>query len=75
MTRPALRITDLQTRRLVLRRLDPVAHADDLFVMDRVLDAPRDQPWGRRAFTLALAEGHRLTVSGATTPDSLSQLV
>jgi RimJ/RimL family protein N-acetyltransferase len=35
-----------------------------------VIEAPGDRPWGRRDFTFALAEGHRISVSGATTPAS-----
>jgi RimJ/RimL family protein N-acetyltransferase len=33
-----------------------------------VLEPPGDRPWGRRDFTFALPEGHRVGVSGATTP-------
>jgi RimJ/RimL family protein N-acetyltransferase/catechol 2,3-dioxygenase-like lactoylglutathione lyase family enzyme len=33
-----------------------------------VVEAPGDRPWGRRDFTFALPEGHRIGVSGATTP-------
>ena len=33
-----------------------------------VIEAPGDRPWGRRDFTFALPEGHRISVSGATTP-------
>jgi RimJ/RimL family protein N-acetyltransferase/catechol 2,3-dioxygenase-like lactoylglutathione lyase family enzyme len=33
-----------------------------------VIDAPGDRPWGRRDFAFALPEGHRISVSGATTP-------
>jgi RimJ/RimL family protein N-acetyltransferase len=34
----------------------------------RVVEAPGDRPWGRRDFTFVLPEGHRISVSGATTP-------
>jgi RimJ/RimL family protein N-acetyltransferase len=33
-----------------------------------VVEPPGDRPWGRRDFTFALPEGHRIGVSGATTP-------
>ena len=33
-----------------------------------VIEPPGDRPWGRRDFTFALPEGHRIGVSGATTP-------
>jgi RimJ/RimL family protein N-acetyltransferase/predicted enzyme related to lactoylglutathione lyase len=33
-----------------------------------VIEPPADRPWGRRDFTFALPEGHRIGVSGATTP-------
>lgn len=33
-----------------------------------VVEPPTDRPWGRRDFTFALPEGHRIGVSGATTP-------
>ena len=33
-----------------------------------VVEPPGDRPWGRRDFTFALEEGHRIGVSGATTP-------
>jgi catechol 2,3-dioxygenase-like lactoylglutathione lyase family enzyme len=33
-----------------------------------VLEAPHDQPWGRREMTFALVDGHRITVSGPTAP-------
>ena len=33
-----------------------------------VIEPPEDRPWGRRDFTFALPEGHRIGVSGATTP-------
>lgn len=33
-----------------------------------VIEPLGDRPWGRRDFTFALPEGHRLGVSGATTP-------
>lgn len=33
-----------------------------------VTEAPGDRPWGRRDFTFTLPEGHRIGVSGATTP-------
>jgi RimJ/RimL family protein N-acetyltransferase/catechol 2,3-dioxygenase-like lactoylglutathione lyase family enzyme len=33
-----------------------------------VTESPADRPWGRRDFTFALPEGHRIGVSGATTP-------
>lgn len=34
----------------------------------QVVQPPGDRPWGRRDFTFALPEGHRIGVSGATTP-------
>ncbi len=34
----------------------------------QVVEPPADRPWGRRDFTFALPEGHRIGVSGATTP-------
>ena len=34
----------------------------------QVIEPPGDRPWGRRDFTFALPEGHRIGVSGATTP-------
>jgi RimJ/RimL family protein N-acetyltransferase len=37
-----------------------------------VLEAPGDRSWGRRDFTFALPEGHRIGVSGATTPANWS---
>ncbi|HEY0871747.1 MAG TPA: GNAT family N-acetyltransferase, partial [Acidothermaceae bacterium] len=39
-----------------------------------ILDAPADRDWGRREFTFALREGHRISVSGATTPTGLAAL-
>jgi RimJ/RimL family protein N-acetyltransferase/catechol 2,3-dioxygenase-like lactoylglutathione lyase family enzyme len=37
-----------------------------------VIEPPGDRPWGRRDFTFALPEGHRIGVSGATTPANWS---
>ncbi|HEY5201178.1 MAG TPA: hypothetical protein VIJ31_09735 [Acidothermaceae bacterium] len=58
---PPLVIAELSTARLVLRPLDPPHDAADLF-------DPQIRPWGRRDFTFALPEAHRIGVSGATTP-------
>jgi uncharacterized glyoxalase superfamily protein PhnB len=33
-----------------------------------VIEAPHDQPWARREMTLALPDGHRITMSGPTLP-------
>ena len=38
-----------------------------------VIEPPADRPWGRRDFTFALPEGHRISVSGATTPTRWAQ--
>jgi RimJ/RimL family protein N-acetyltransferase/catechol 2,3-dioxygenase-like lactoylglutathione lyase family enzyme len=39
----------------------------------QVVEPPEDRPWGRRDFTFALPEGHRIGVSGATTPARWSE--
>ncbi len=38
-----------------------------------VIEPPGDRPWGRRDFTFALPRGHRIGVSGATTPTNWAQ--
>jgi len=39
-----------------------------------ILEAPADRDWGRREFTFAMPEGHRISVSGATTPTGWTSL-
>jgi RimJ/RimL family protein N-acetyltransferase len=39
----------------------------------RVVEPPGDRPWGRRDFTFELPEGHRIGVSGATSPANWAQ--
>lgn len=43
-------------------------HAAALVAGLAILEAPADRDWGRREFAFALPEGHRISVSGATTP-------
>lgn len=64
--RPPLVIAELSTARLVLRPLDPPDDAADLF-------DPQIGRGGVRDFTFALPEGHRIGVSGATTPTRWAQ--